>query len=457
MSALTKGLIIFYCTFKFLLKNKMKNKKFLLLLLKGLAIGIVSGLIVGFYRLVIEHAEGYSYLIYAYVKNNIFAFLLWVVALIVLALIVGFFVSKNSMISGSGIPQIKGIVYGKLKNNWLSTIILKFVGGVLSIFAGLSLGREGPCIQISASVAEGFNKKHNVENADTIKEKNALVCVGAAAGMASAFSAPITGVFFVFEEIIKRYSFNNVRLLVLLIIATFSADFVVSFCFNMQPAFSFVVKDSIGISSYPLLVLLGVVLGCLGAFYNFVLVNITKWYQNIKCFSAVTRPILPFLFAGFMGIFLPLAICSGKLAIDSLTLTFSVYFLLLILVAKFCFSVVSFASGVPGGILFPLLAIGAILGALFGKIFIFSFGLSEVLFYNFIIFAMAGFFTAIVRAPLTGIFLLVEMTGSWVQILPIATVSIVSFYTANLLKSEPVYGSLLDMILNEKHTPHIKL
>ena len=107
---------------------------------------------------------------------------------------------------------------------------------------------------------------------------------------------------------------------------------------------------------------------------------------------------------------------------------------------------ISFGSGAPGGIFFPLLVMGSIIGAIFGNVAINFLGFDQSLFFNFVIIAMAGFFTAIVRAPITGIIL---MTGSFANLLSLTFVSIVTYITATLLKSKPIYDTLLRNMIYE--------
>ena len=120
---------------------------------------------------------------------------------------------------------------------------------------------------------------------------------------------------------------------------------------------------------------------------------------------------------------------------------------LLVLVVKFVFSAVSFGSGAPGGIFFPLLILGAMIGGAFAMIGTQWFGLQQQYINNFVLLAMAGFFTAIVRAPLTGIVLLFEMSGSVSQMLSLSIVSVTAYIVATLLRSAPIYESLLERIL----------
>lgn len=122
-----------------------------------------------------------------------------------------------------------------------------------------------------------------------------------------------------------------------------------------------------------------------------------------------------------------------------------------LLVGKFVFAIICFGSGAPGGIFFPLLVIGCLIGGLFGIFAVNFLNLDPNYINNFILLAMAGYFTAIVRAPVTGIILIFEMTGSLSHLLPITTVSIIAYIVADLLKSKPIYESLLENLLKKRN------
>lgn len=126
------------------------------------------------------------------------------------------------------------------------------------------------------------------------------------------------------------------------------------------------------------------------------------------------------------------------------------------LVGRFLFSAVSFGSGAPGGIFFPMLIIGAFIGGIFAEAGHVFFGLEEIYLNNFVLLAMAGYFTAIVRAPLTGIILIFEMTGSVNQMLSLALVSIMAYIVATLMRSEPIYESLLRNLLKREEKKYLR-
>ena len=157
--------------------------------------------------------------------------------------------------------------------------------------------------------------------------------------------------------------------------------------------------------------------------------------------------IFPFLIAGIVGLTFPVVLCGGHAVIEELTLEKSLGILFAMLICKFLYSIFCFGSGAPGGIFFPLLIIGASIGAIFGHAAINYLGVSPDYFNNFVIISMAGYFTAIVRAPITGIILITEMTSSLNHLLSLTIVCVISYITADLFKSNPIYDSLLDNLL----------
>lgn len=421
-------------------KNNYKaitNFNSLHILFKSIIIGLLVGIVIAAYRLALSNAEELCFHIYSYIRNNLIIIPLMFLVLGGLGYLVGILVSKFRLISGSGIPQVKGIIMGYFKNNWLSTMTAKFFGGAISILAGLSLGREGPSIQFGACVGEGIADKF----AESRTEKKVLIASGASAGLAAAFNAPLSGAVFAMEEIFKYFS---PIILLSSMASAIVADYVSGIIFGVEPIFSFHLKNNIPLSGYWLVFILGAVLGVAGAFYNYALIYTQKLYKKMKWLNANARPIVPFIFAGMLGVLFPLVLGSGHSILGELNMSTGIIFLILILIIKFIFTMISFGSGAPGGIFFPLLVIGATIGAIFGNVAVNYLGIDQSLYYNFIVLAMAGYFTAIVRAPITGIILLVEMTGSFTQLLALTVVSLVAYVVADLLKSAPIYESLLE-------------
>ena len=172
------------------------------LVLKSLLVGIITSFIVIIYRFALSYAEDFAFFIYNYIKRNIYLIPIWFIILIIFAFIIGKLIDKEPYISGSGIPQVKGIMGGYLKNRPFSILINKFIGGTLSIISGLSLGREGPSVQLGACMGDIMSKKLK----STRLERRLLISSGATAGLAAAFNAPLSGVLFSLEEIYKYFS-----------------------------------------------------------------------------------------------------------------------------------------------------------------------------------------------------------------------------------------------------------
>jgi H+/Cl- antiporter ClcA len=163
----------------------------------------------------------------------------WIGVLIIIGYIVGLMVKHEPMISGSGIPQVEGVLLRKLDMSWWRVILGKFIGGILSIGSGLSLGREGPSVQLGAAVGQGFSK---VFKRVKIEEKY-LITSGASAGLAAAFNEPLAGVMFALEEVHKNFS-------PLVLLSALSADFIASGFFGLKPVFTFVNLTTLPLNLY---------------------------------------------------------------------------------------------------------------------------------------------------------------------------------------------------------------
>ncbi len=406
----------------------------------SLLIGVVAGLFCVLYRLMLTQAEALAFGIYDFVGQNYGYIPLLFIGLAVIGYLVGMLIERYPLISGSGVPQVTATITGHMNGSWLSTLLAKLVGCTASIMAGLSLGRAGPSHQLVASVGQGVSDYF----ATSPTEKRIYIASGASAGLAAAFNAPLSGMVFILEAIFKYFS---PVVLLSTMVAAISADFVSKLFFGMGSVFNFEITQSIPMGYYWLFLVLGVVLGLSGVVYNICLVQSQKIYTRLSKLPPRIRIIIPFLIAGVLGITFPLVLCGGNGIIGVLSISTSLSVLVVIFLVKFFFSMVSIGSGAPGGIFFPLLVLGATIGAIFSKIVIPFTPLDEVLFYNFVIIAMAGYFTAIVRAPLTGIVLLAEMTGSLSQLLPLIITSAVAYVVAEELGNKPIYESLMERLL----------
>lgn len=421
-----------------------------MLITEGLCVGLIGGFIVLLYRVALTFAGNWLIKILSYIKGNPFRCAVWFLILMALAWIVGRLVKWEPMISGSGIPQVEGEVSGRLSQNWKRVLPAKFAGGFLCMLGGLSLGREGPSIQLGAMAGQGISRALGRGK----REEKFLMTCGASAGLSAAFHAPLAGMMFAVEEIHKTFS---IPILLPVMTASVTADYIASHILGLDPVFHFQITEYLPQNYYWLLILLGILVGVSGVFYNWGMLKAQELYHKIPFLKETGRLLIAFLTAGVLGLVMPSVLGSGSGLIVSLTKGEMVLgMVVLTLVVKFLFSAVSFGSGAPGGIFFPLLILGALLGAVFAMTGADFFGLDPVYINNFVLLGMTGFFTAIVRAPLTGIILLFEMSGSISQMLSLSIVSVTAYIVATLMRSEPIYDSLLKRILKADTIVHDK-
>lgn len=415
------------------------------LFMEGIFLGLLVGITVVVFRVLIEQAELYRQKLYVLLRiDGAWAIALWFIALIVIGLILGFIVKKEPMSSGSGIPQVKGILIGKQKMNWLRVLVSKFIGGVLAIGAGLSLGREGPSVQLGAAIAQGMSR---MLGRLRIEEKY-LMTSGASAGLAAAFNAPLAGAIFALEELHKNFS---PVVLTSAVAASLTADVVTQEFFGQKPIFSFHQLPTFPLHYYLYLLLMGLIIGAFGAVFNSSLVGTLNLYDRLKWLPGYLKPVIPLIIGGFLGFVLPESLGGGNKLIDALGQGHYGLMVLIILVAvKFLFTMACYGSGVPGGIFLPLLVIGALAGDIYGTLVAAYLHVNPYYVNNFIVFAMAAYFSAIVKAPVTGSILIMEMTGSFEHLLALITVSMTAYVASDIFKAEPIYDVLLERSFKNK-------
>lgn len=413
------------------------------LVFEGILVGIISGLIAALYRFMLGHAEEMRNKAVSWANEGITHGIIWILVVIAIGFLISMCISKEPLISGSGIPQIKAELIGKLKTKWYTIIIAKIVGGFLSIFAGLSLGREGPSIQLGGMAGKAVSRKLGRLRT----EERYLITCGAAAGLAVAFNAPLAGVMFALEEVHKNFSS---AVLVSCMAACLVGDFLCGHIFGLAPIFVLDVNTILPLDKYAYVLVLGILCGLLGALYNW-LIKTCKVKFNESKIPVRYRVFVPLAAALVLAFTLPNVIGTGELMMQDLISGKNLIFgtLIAYFIIKLLFSILSFSSGAPGGIFFPLLILGAYIGATLGTVLAHFGIIDSSLIINFIILGMAGYFSAIVRAPITGIILIFEMTASYNHVFSLSIVAIVAYLVAEILNSAPVYEILLDFLVGD--------
>src|SRR5664279_128332 len=337
---------------------------------------------------------------------------------------------------GSGVQRIEASYGGEVELAPHSIVAVKFVGGLLAIGSGLALGRESPTVQMGASLSRLISRSLIKDDQDI----KVIGAAGAGAGLAVAFNAPISGSIFVFEELTSNFTpwlvvatlaSASVAVWVMRLLLSNTLDFTVQ-------QVSLTHTGRIG-----LFVVLGALLGVVGAIYNAVTVGLIRLTDRLSTLSSITRAAIIGSTVGLAAWFVPTMVGGGDALTQAiLSNRYTVVALVCIFLARFLIGPWSYAAGAPGGLFAPLLVLGASSGALFAGVLnhtIPQLGLSPV---AFAVVGMAALFSASVRAPLTGIVLTVEMTGRGDLTLALLAASLAAMVVAMLLKSDPIYASL---------------
>ncbi|TWT34561.1 H(+)/Cl(-) exchange transporter ClcA [Blastopirellula retiformator] len=353
---------------------------------------------------------------------------------------------------GSGIQEIEGAMAGLRPMRWVRVMIIKFLGGLLAIGAGLVLGREGPTVHMGGCVGKWIGEKAKVDP----ETMNTLLAAGAAAGLSAAFGAPLASILFVMEEMRTRFHFSFIAIHAVAI-ASLAAKVMNDQVFGVGPLLPIALKDSMAeiapdptlmLEQFPLYLILGILIGVCGAAFNASLLKCLAFFDRL---SYGVRFLFALALGGVAGALMLLSPGSvgggGSFVQDVFANTTNLQILLALLVIRTGMTFLSYSCGVPGGVFAPMLAIGAIVGMCFGTI------TNEYIPYVtlpagvFALAAMGGLFAATVRAPLTGIVLVAELTASFDLLGVLIITCIVASITAQLLGSRPIYDSLLDRTL----------
>lgn len=420
-------------------------------LVRAAVVGVIAGLFaVGFKWALAESERSRTTLVdwlRALPHAKLWAWSVLPVLGLFLGSLVGWLVLRFSPDSpGSGIPHLKGVLLHVRSMRWKSLLPVKFLGGAVGIGAGLSLGREGPTVQMGAAIGQAVADLLRVPS----RAVPQLLSCGAGAGLAAAFNAPLAGFLFVIEELHRELS---ARTFAGALVAALAADIVARALGGDLPSFAIRGYPAVPLAALPAAVLIGVVGGGLGVLFNRSLLRSAASTLNLRSIPRWVQPGIACAICGLVAWWLPEAVGGGHTTAERLLsgqLAWGAGLLLLLLIAKFALTMISYASGAPGGIFAPMLLLGAVAGAVIGKGLAHLFPALQPHTTAFAILGMAALFTGSVRAPLTGIVLIIEMTGNYQQLLALGVACLIADLTAGALRDTPIYESLLEADLHRK-------
>lgn len=452
--------------------EKLKNIVLPVVAYGGVA-GILSGFLVGLFNFAARYLIEWSGKIYKGVLDHLWSLPLFFLGLAGLALLMALLHKFIPNVRGSGIPNVEGSVRGVLSFKWIRTLFGTVVGSFLSFFAGLPLGSEGPSVQLSAMTAQGVTEIMRAK----LTWRRYVMAGGAGAGIAVAFNAPLAGIVFAMEECHKRISpmillcasssvitgTVTYRLLGMAIKdPKWSSTSMLFDIKGLEPFGDFKQMSSIGefAGVRGILIAIGVVIGALAIFFNFLLVRSQRFMdRQVVKFGYWKRLLIAFLLTGVLGLIFvkfyeegfAFVNTGGHSLVDLLChsgLKYSFFFLLLILIVRMVLLLVCFNSGATGGLFIPMLATGALIGAMLGTLFV-KMGMSSQYYPAVIVIAMTTFFGASVRAPITAIVLVVELSGYKSDFLPVAISIFTAYLVAEILGNTPIYDSLMERLVEQ--------
>jgi CIC family chloride channel protein len=347
---------------------------------------------------------------------------------------------------GSGIPHLKGVLLGIKNLRPLHILIVKPIAGILALGSGLVMGREGPTLQMGGASGALMAKLLKIGDRD----RNIFLASGAAAGLSAAFNAPLAGLFFVLEEVQRDFA---PAMFAAALVASLVADVVSRSLLGQGSAFHFIIADPPSLKVLPAYIVLGLMAGLLGVIFNRALLGGLNFWAK-RSVPVYVPGLAVGALVGGIGFFLPDVLGGGHNLIESVfeTQSSSVSVLWMLpawMLLRFVLSISSYSTGAAGGFFLPVLSLGAQLGLLVGlgtQKLVPALGVQPG---NLAVVGMAALFAASVRAPLTSIVLIMEMTNGYSLILPLLTACLCAYGVADVLGDLPIYEALLERDLEK--------
>ncbi|HEU0119888.1 MAG TPA: chloride channel protein [Bryobacteraceae bacterium] len=339
--------------------------------------------------------------------------------------------------AGSGIPQTKAALILNNGEIPFRTAVGKFICSTITLASGVSLGREGPSVQVGAALASSLGRKLGLDR----RRITALVPVGAAAAVSAAFNTPIAAVLFTLEELVGNL---HAPLLGNVVLSAATSWMVMRALLGDEPLFHVPAYHMVHPVEFLFYALLGVGGGFVSAGFVKLLLRIRSWFATFPERTKWMQPMAGGLFAGIVAWFVPEVLGVGyPIVDDALNGKLVLQSMALLLGLKFLATAICYSSGNAGGIFGPSLFIGAMLGGVIGG------GVHSLLpdatgsVGAYALAGMGAAFAGIVRAPLTSVIMIFEITRDYSIIVPLMISNLLSFFVSQRLQPEPVYEALL--------------
>ena len=337
---------------------------------------------------------------------------------------------------GSGVPQSKAALFARGGRITLRTVVGKFFCTSATLASGIPLGREGPSVQVGAGIASVLGRRLGLR-AEKVK---ALLPVGAAAAVAAAFNTPLAAVLFSLEEIVGDL---HAPVLGSVVLASATSWMVLRMLLGNNPLFKVPQYQLVHPVEFAIYAVLGVAGGLVSVAFTKLLLGIRGRFLRFPKKTLWFQPVAGGLLVGLMGWFVPQVLGVGYGYVgDVLNGNMTLKLMLLLLVLKLLAVTVSYSSGNAGGIFGPALFIGAMLGGAVGTVAHRLLPAYTAMPGAYALVGMGAAFAGIVRAPMTSVLMIFEMTQDYAVIVPLMIANLVSLFVSSRLQREPIYEAL---------------
>lgn len=340
--------------------------------------------------------------------------------------------------SGSGIPQVRARLDRIIVALDFRVAIIKLIGGTIALGSGLFLGREGPTVQLGASLAAPLTTRMSGAR----EYKRQLIAAGAAAGLTAAFNAPLAGVVFVLEELLREVRYSTILLSVIscsmacLVLNLFNSPHLRH---DLEPIAA---QIQFSLQDLPFYALLGVLCGLLGSLFNACILGALKVNRSFKRIPTSFKVALAGLASGLLIAYLPaqfhnyagmrILISSGASDWQTALIAFPIFFIL---------TVMAYGSGAPGGLFAPALTLGSAIGYLVG--YLEHLSGAGLMMNSFALVGMGAFVAGVTRTPLTAIVITFEMTANFTLLTPLMITSVISSTVGEKVFAGGLYDHLM--------------
>jgi CIC family chloride channel protein len=337
---------------------------------------------------------------------------------------------------GSGVPQTKAALFAREGFISLRTVLGKFTCTAATLASGIPLGREGPSVQVGAGIASVLGRRLGLRP----EKVKALIPVGASAAIAAAFNTPMAAVLFSLEEVMGDL---NAPVLGSVVLASATSWAVLRVLLGNNPLFHVPQYELVHPLEFAIYAVLGVVGGFLSAAFTKLLLSMRKRFLLLPRQTRWWHPVTGGLLVGLMGWFVPQVLGVGYSYVgDALNGNMALKLMALLVVLKLFAVTLSYASGNAGGIFGPALFLGAMLGGSIGSVAHHYLPTSTALPGAYALVGMGALFAGIVRAPMTSVLMIFEMTHDYAVIVPLMIANLASLFISSRLQKQPIYEAL---------------